>query len=155
MRWPVTEPPESSVPRWLPSAAAIAVGVAGIAAMAAVVVCRRQAVAGEPALPEEPPPLPAPPRLLVSLLGTLSAEKPGPSVPAPRPAASRLPPEDPQSRRSHVIGLAIAAVVVWAWVAAYLYGAMSGPTYEPRPSPEIGVAPGYRIEPRGFDADRY
>ncbi|GIE75060.1 hypothetical protein Aph02nite_10100 [Actinoplanes philippinensis] len=56
----MTEPPEFSLPRWLPLAAATAVGVAGIAAAAAV-ACRRQPATVVEDVPELPPPTPVPP----------------------------------------------------------------------------------------------
>ncbi|SDT15134.1 hypothetical protein SAMN04489716_2664 [Actinoplanes derwentensis] len=60
MRWPVTEPPKFSLPRWLPLVAATAVGVAGIAAAAAV-ACRRQPAILVEDVPELPPPVPVTP----------------------------------------------------------------------------------------------
>jgi hypothetical protein len=136
MQWPVTEPPDSRKLRWLPVAA---VGVAGLAAVAAVAVCRRKA-AEEPAPPEAPPPSPPPNpdlhRFAGGLWTVLPPEKPGSSR-EPRPPSmsplSPLPPEAPKSRRARVILLSIIAFAVWLWVAVYLCEAMAAPTYERRP----------------------
>ncbi|SFE39463.1 hypothetical protein SAMN05421541_101535 [Actinoplanes philippinensis] len=152
MWWPVTEPSRPALPRWVPLAAATAVGVAGLAAAAVVVACRRKIVE-EPVLPP-PPPAPDRPRHLESLVGVLSAEKPASRQPPPR-VASPLPPVDPKARRNHVILLVIAAVVVWAWVAGYIVHASAGPTYDPGPASTTDFDPGYLNDLRVVHPDRY
>ncbi|MEU4158646.1 hypothetical protein [Actinoplanes sp. NPDC026670] len=76
----MTEPPEPTLSRWLPLAAVTAVTVAGLAAVTAVAVRRRPAVAGEPppVVPPPPPPVSEVRRFFEAFVGTLSAEKPAP-----------------------------------------------------------------------------
>ncbi|WP_146169611.1 hypothetical protein [Actinoplanes italicus] len=147
----MTEPSKPSLPPWLPLAAATAVGVAGLAAVAAV-ACRRKVVE-EPALPP-PPPAPDCPRLIESLVGVLSAEKPAASRQPPPRVASPLAPVDPSARRTYVILLVIAAVVVWAWVVGYIVHASAGPAYDPRPASTTDFDPGYLGDLRGIPVDR-
>ncbi|WP_433795985.1 hypothetical protein [Actinoplanes sp. CA-252034] len=150
----MTEPPEPGLPRWLPLAAATAVGVAGLAAAAVVVTCRRRADE-KSALSPSPPADTDPPRALESFVRVVSAERRAPSAQPPRRVTAPLPPVDPKSRRNNVILLLIAAVVVWAWVVGYMLCATAGDTYGSPPASPTDFDPAYLGDLGSVRSDRY
>jgi hypothetical protein len=150
----VTERSEPTLSRWLPLAAVTAVTVAGLAAVTAVAIRRRPAVAGEPppVVPPPPPPVSEVRRFFEAFVGTLSAEKPAPPTEPRHPASpprwvnspfgvqpphrveppgrverpEQVEPEaNPDPRRFREILLAIVGVVVWVWAFAITHNALA------------------------------